>query len=316
MYEDVLGLEYSKVGINDDFFRLGGSSMLAVRLLTQINRRFQSELTIADIFVERTVNRIAAKLEHGTKQRSLVVKLNEESATENLFMIHPGNAGCEVYVPLARRLQGEFNCYGVDSYNLYHDDMISSAPAMAAEYLAQIDAIQEKSIPDKYTLLGWSLGGQIALEIAAILENRGMKNIHVYLLDTILSDDTLKGLDNEMMEERMSLVAKQVGSILKTEDKCRRYMQSQIAIWGQPISLQLRYTKVTLFKATEPDTILKSEGGIRGKNHILNLEANNVQQCIADPAKQLQVLPLADTDHYTMLKDEELLFSKLTGDVR
>jgi amino acid adenylation domain-containing protein len=312
VFAEVLGLAHKSIGINDDFFHLGGTSMLAVRLLTQVNRHFNSELTIADIFVERTVRRLAAKLKHPQQERSLIVKLNENTGAENLFMIHPGNAGCEVYVPLARRLQGEFSCYGVDSYNLYHDDMISTLPAMAAEYLAQIDNVQKETGRNSYTLIGWSLGGQIALEIAAILENRGIKNIRVYLLDTILSDDELKALDNEMMEERMSLVAKQVGAILKTAEKCQRYMLSQIAIWSQAISDKLQHTKVTLFKATEPDTVLQSEGGKRGKIHILNLKANNIEQCLAAADKQLEVIGVTDADHYSMLKDEELLCGKLT----
>ncbi len=66
---------------------------------------------------------------------------------------------------------------GIDSYNLYHESKISNLHQLATYYLTYIDEIMQKTNQTEYHLLVWSLGGRIALEIAAILENNGITKI-------------------------------------------------------------------------------------------------------------------------------------------
>jgi amino acid adenylation domain-containing protein len=309
IYAAVLGMPVAKIGINDDFFLLGGSSILALRLLSRANKQFQAKLSIADIFAAKTVSELADKLSDKKAYSSEVIKLNKGSATENIFMIHPGNAGCEVYAPLARRLEGTFNCYGVDSYNLYHADVISDLPALAAQYLEQIDKVQRINGNGSYILLGWSLGGLLALEIAAILERRGVKDIRLFLLDTIITDERLNGLSAGLQQEELKHVVTQIGNIFEHPEQSDRYLKAQIELSKQKASQRLRRAKVVLFKAMRPDGIFKSECAMLSKEHILNLKANNVEQCLKYPEKQLRVLTLENADHYNLLKEEDILAS-------
>jgi acyl carrier protein len=67
IWEDVLGLPSSSVGIKDDFFRLGGDSILAIRLVSRVNNSLQLPLKVADIFkfsrIEKLTFYIGTKLE-------------------------------------------------------------------------------------------------------------------------------------------------------------------------------------------------------------------------------------------------------------
>jgi amino acid adenylation domain-containing protein len=311
MYAGVLDTEVSKIGIDADFFMMGGSSLLALRLLSMVNRHFDARLSIADIFVAKTVNELAAKLRDIDVHRSAVVKLNNTNGAENLFMIHPGNAGCEVYISLAQRLEGRFDCYGIDSHNLYHADVISELPVLAAQYLAEIDRVQEETGSESYVILGWSLGGLVALEIAAILESRGLKDIRLFLLDTIISDERLHTLSTDLTEEELAYVRNQIGNVFEHTEQCNRYLAAQIDLSRQQVSRRLRCTKVILFKAMLPDSIFKSESALLNKAHTLSLEANNVEHCLETPDDLLQVVKLEKADHYNLLKEEDIILSHM-----
>jgi amino acid adenylation domain-containing protein len=312
IFADVLELTTEQVGIDDDFFHIGGSSILALRLLGRIHKQFNVRLAVSDIFTERTVSRLAAKLGDADRTRSLAVKLSKGSASENLFMIHPGNAGCEAYIPLARRLEGRYNCYGIDSYNLYHDDVISSLPVLAEKYLGYVKHVQRETGRQEYVFLGWSLGGQLAIEIAGILESEGVKDIRIYLLDTIISDERLDELNGQLAPEELEFVTSQVGSILGDAERCRRYLNAQIDLTLQRISRRLRHAVVVQFKAMLPDNVLLGANAMLAKAHVLGLEANNVELCLESPERQLQVVRLERADHYNLLKQaEDILHSKI-----
>lgn len=100
-----------------------------------------------------------------------------------MFMIHPGGGDAMVYSNIAQQINDKYNCYAVNNYNMLHTKKINSVRKLAETYLEYID---ERLIKDNISFFGWSLGGQIAIEMAQILEEKGVKNITVWLMDTIL----------------------------------------------------------------------------------------------------------------------------------
>ncbi len=178
-------LKVRPIGIKDDFFRIGGNSILALKFVAKLKSQINLSLKISELFSSRDIESITA-LVNNRKSYQPIVSMNKDRNQKNtLFMIHSGFSGCEVYNNLVTELDNDYHCYGIDNYNLYHDKKIDSLHKIAALYLGYIKLCQKNG--NSYRLLGWSSGGTIALEIAAILEKEGVKDITVYLLDTILS---------------------------------------------------------------------------------------------------------------------------------
>ncbi len=66
LFSELLGVE--PVGVHDDFFQLGGHSLLGTRLAARLHERFGTELSLLDVFECRTVERLARTMrETGTR---------------------------------------------------------------------------------------------------------------------------------------------------------------------------------------------------------------------------------------------------------
>ncbi|CAA7197537.1 Tyrocidine synthase 3 [Chryseobacterium potabilaquae] len=300
IYGDVLGLDSESISIHDDFFRLGGNSIMAMKLIGKIYYHLKIRIKVTDIFYAKTIEKLSSIIKDYKMKYKPVVDLNKEKGKSNMFLIHPGRGGCDVYNSLAEKLSQDYHCYGIDSYNLYNEDKIDDLNRLALYYLDHIEEIQKDSEQKEYILLGWSLGGQIALEIASILEGKGHTNITVYLLDTILF-----GPDPELIKYHSPPSEKEISENYEIPMNSeyfintKKFLLTEFAIEGQNISNNLRFTRVTLLKA-----MFKSENTDELiSNHIQKLEYNNVEKIIENP-DLLTVHPL-NISHKEILKDEQ-----------
>jgi len=218
----------------------------------------------------------------------IMIKLNATYNKSNMFMIHPGMIGSEVYAELAQKLATRYSCYGVDNYNIYHLKKIDNLQQLANHYLAAIDRIRKKTRQNNqsYYLLEWSLGGQIALEIASILEQRGHKNIKVILLDTFLSygDDIISHVKPEKIVDKAKFKSYLIGQGYLPEyvDKVINNMDCENVLSLQNISNKLNYTKIILFKAMKKDKIKFVRQSKEFSQHVLGLPYNNVDKQVGD----------------------------------
>ncbi|MBX9597695.1 MAG: amino acid adenylation domain-containing protein [Burkholderiales bacterium] len=55
IWSGVLGIDVDKLGVNDDFFRIGGNSILAIKLAHQISKSLDQDISVADIFKHKTI---------------------------------------------------------------------------------------------------------------------------------------------------------------------------------------------------------------------------------------------------------------------
>ena len=310
IWQGVLGLE--RIGITDDFFRIGGDSILAIRLISKLNNYYKSYLKVSDIFIYKSIELLLPKLIQTKNTYQPIIKLNNIYKKTNMFMIHPGAGGCEVYTSLANALANNFSCYGIDPYNLYHKNKIGNLCKLAKYYLTYIQDIMLKTHQNSYNLLGWSFGGQVALEIASILEQRGCNKINIYLLDTILYDDNLS-LDDDMIkkireEEKASLTAKGYDRLYI--EKFLAHIDIEHNLFKQQISFNLNSSKIILFKAMLDGTIIEINTSKNLYNYCLALKYNNIDKIVTKKSN-IKVVKLYNAHHGNILNQESLLVSKI-----
>ncbi len=244
-----------KIGVRDDFFDLGGNSILAIQFIVKAKKVLNVDIKISELFTSRTIENLCKSYDFN-KNFQLAIPLNKHNNQKNtMIMIHPGNGGgCEVYIELARSLEDNFYCLGIDNYNLHHQKKIRTLSKLAQAYLNFQESMSNK---DNYYLLGWSLGGQIALEMAAILESRGITKITVFLLDSFLPDKKQPVLvDKQIIASILSDTKQQLEQLEYDKTYITRIlsaMRAEILLLTMKLSRDLHHTKVILFKAMQID---------------------------------------------------------------
>jgi amino acid adenylation domain-containing protein len=182
IWAEVLKLE--KVGIHDNFFDLGGHSLLGTKLIAQIQKDFQTDLPLRFLFESPTIAGLAARIEakgeqlsdlQGERQTySRVFKLQSGQRQKAIFCFpYAGGFQDEYFnfTRLARLMGADYSFYGLRARGTdgvlqpYH-----RIEDMAADYVTEIQKVQPHG---PYFLLGECGGSPEAYETARQLRTRG-----------------------------------------------------------------------------------------------------------------------------------------------
>lgn len=303
IWADVLKTNQNKISIDQSFFSIGGNSIMSIQLINNINQHFKIKLTISDLFITESIEMLALKMKQKYEEYKPIRTFNNNSFP-HLFMIHPGGSGCEVYVPLAKQLETYYSCHGVDSYHLNHDDKMESLRKLAMYYLKYVEAIMEKTRQTHYFLLGWSFGGKIALEMAALLEEKGVKNITVFLLDFVHHDEKISDLKKMFSPEQADKIHwEHLVSEGHNQDsimRMRQALQKEETLMEQQISSVLCNTRIVLFKAMLSGPNFGERALKEYQKYVLSLPKNNIDLLVKDPS-MVDVVQLHQAHHLTIL---------------
>ncbi|MEV5836836.1 amino acid adenylation domain-containing protein [Nocardia sp. NPDC052112] len=171
------------IGLDDDFFAAGGTSIGAMRVVMGLSRRFGADVPLDSFIGAPTAAQLAALIRSGNTRRTFdpLVPITVGGGKPPLFLVHPigGNVLC--YLALARYLDPDRAVYalqaaGADAGSTPEKTIIG----MAESYLAAVRRVQPEG---PYHLAGWSFGGNVALEMARQLPEREVAS--VTLLDTM-----------------------------------------------------------------------------------------------------------------------------------
>ncbi|WP_405806452.1 amino acid adenylation domain-containing protein [Streptomyces sp. NBC_01187] len=186
VFAEVLGLE--RVGIDDDFFALGGNSLLAVRAVSRIRSALGTEPTVRDLFDAPTVELLVERLTSGQEESpyDVLLPLRSRGGRPPLFCFHPAGGISWCYTGLLSLLGPDQPVYGLQARGIGREEpMATSLADMADDYLEQIRKVRPSG---PYHLLGWSLGGLVAHAVAVRLREEGEEVGLVALLDTAPPD--------------------------------------------------------------------------------------------------------------------------------
>ncbi len=187
IWEDLLGSP--EVQRDDDFFALGGHSLMALRMFSRINREFGKSLPLATLLQHPTIESLAGLLAPipvpalDSNGKGNVVTLAAGGGQTPLFCIHGGDGGVLFYRSLATLMPKDLPLHAIESLELGNSGEIqpSSIEETAACYVKNLLTIQAEG---PFRLAGYSFGGVVAHEMACQLTEKGHKVEFLGMFDT------------------------------------------------------------------------------------------------------------------------------------
>ncbi|WP_237724237.1 non-ribosomal peptide synthetase [Rhodococcus sp. DK17] len=191
VFADVLGRD--RIGLDDDFFTLGGNSLLATQAVSRLREALGVEIQVMWLFTDSTVEAIASRVEAasdgstriaptGPSAFDVLLPIRSAGDSDPIFCIHPASGLAWCYAGLAPHIEPGRRIYGLQSPELVEDDPHPrSIEQLAEQYVREIQAVQSDG---PYRLLGWSLGGVIAHAVATRLRLLGKQVSMLAMLDS------------------------------------------------------------------------------------------------------------------------------------
>jgi amino acid adenylation domain-containing protein len=173
-------LRIERIGIHDNFFDLGGHSLMAVRVVSEVEKRMGKYVPLALLFGCPTIAQLAGELQSAShsKTASSVIAVQPHGSKEPLFCIH----GYGAYARLGRDLAPERPVYGIGQHYTGKRVLRTQVEVLAKEYLKSVFAIQPRG---PYHLAGHSYGGLVAYEMAQLLQKDGHQVAFLGLIDAV-----------------------------------------------------------------------------------------------------------------------------------
>jgi amino acid adenylation domain-containing protein len=181
LWEEILSVRLT--GLDDDFLSLGGDSLHATNLLTEIEKRFCVRLPLAILLEFNTVRKLAALIAgDSTAPNKSLVAVRPQGSKKPLFFIPGGFGDCFYFRNLAKYVQSDRPIYGLQTRSTESDRSFEMGmDYIASAYLAEILELQPEG---PYYLAGHSFGGYIAMEVARLLLEQGLQVAFLGLCDT------------------------------------------------------------------------------------------------------------------------------------
>ena len=193
LWQAMLGIE--RIGIHDDFFMLGGDSLIAIQLLARTREHFAVSLSQHVLLRTRTIALLADVIQESwadaesprgpaePRRSNAVEALQLGGSGVPLFLVPPVGGHLYCYRALARAVGAGHPIYGFVAPGVDGDsEPLKDMRELAAYYIRALRAQQPEG---PYALAAWSFGGVVAYEMAQQLKASGVSVAMVALIDSV-----------------------------------------------------------------------------------------------------------------------------------
>lgn len=181
IWEKLLGR--SPVGVSDDFFALGGTSLQAIRLFSQIQKQFDKNLPPISLLQNRTIRQLA-KLIHAEESAvwTTVVPLKASGQKTPLYCLHAGMGHVFFYQALSESIDKDRPIYAIQPEGMSGDSsFMGSISEMATHYLQEIRKVQTEP---PYYFLAYCFSTAVCLEMGKQLIEQGLAPPTIFVVDS------------------------------------------------------------------------------------------------------------------------------------
>jgi thioesterase domain-containing protein/acyl carrier protein len=313
-------LAVPEIGVRDDFFALGGHSLLVLQLVNEIRSEFGRQLPLTTIFGAPTIEALASTLRASADPGdwSPLVAIQPVGSRPPLYCVHPlgGNVIC--YADLARLLPSDQPLFGLQAPGIEEGQQPhANLSDMAAAYVRTMRAHQPSG---PYALAGYSFGGYVVYEMAQQLTAAGETVALVALLDTpapsVIRQELLDTDSAELLSSLfpiLELSVPELRAVGSEDDQLAlvmdRAQQANLVPPGFTLAEARRYFDVCkLNHRMRPDP-----QPYRGRVTLLRA-SEGADRISADPALGWQSLALGGLDlHWVDGRHEDMLAASKAG---
>ncbi|MNU85286.1 Enterobactin synthase component F [compost metagenome] len=305
IFQQVLNTDQN-IGVNEDFFAIGGHSILVMKLAIEIRKVFKRTIPIGQLMSHVTIQRLAALLL--TQERLAEVEQTgmqpilpiRSGSGHPLFCFYPGSGSAWQYTVLNRYLHSDLPIIGLQSPR--PDGLLANSADMDELVEKQLEIIRKQQPTGPYTLLGYSLGGTVAYAVAAKLTEQGEKVDFLGLLDTYPAeihqwlDLSVEEMNAEAEQEQLQFF----NDILADADtalneETRRLQEDIFANYRDAVRL------------LKPYNMPRFDGEL----HLVVAEKDLLPYIQPEPqwsplVKKLNIVRLSDADHTDLLSPQQL----------
>jgi len=281
-------LDAAVVNDYDNFFNdCGGDSITSLILMNEVNKEFELNLPVGYLITNPRFIDFKNNLYNKNKDLKGIIQLKEGKGEIPLFLIPPAGKGPEMYISLVEKLTSSLNIYSftqIEKFDANNNIDISKIDNQFVKRFSNIYAshISKKNTYKKIVLAGYSIGGNIAVEIKHILDKLGIETVAIHLFDSYKLGNTAINLGHEL-HFRPPHIKKLILTLKKaiiTKRKTHFTSFVKMLYMREINSKRIKNTQVILYRCNDVYGTVKNTTSLGWDKkvtdlHIININTNH-----------------------------------------
>jgi amino acid adenylation domain-containing protein len=257
-------LNTDEIGIDDDFYELGGDSLRAIIIANKINNEFMISISSKDLLELRTIRELSTKMEQSffdSLENDYYTVFNKD-ASKLMILFPPISGFGSAYETLSEYLKDyKLICFNLIEAETFIDDYVKSIVEMHGN----------TGHENKYVLGGYSAGGGLAFEVADRMEKAGYDVSDIILIGTTIpgseNEQAMKkeeakmlGIGKDWVEENMPNHVQDFNKMIM--EKTKRYFE----YCRKPLNVGKSNSNIHFIMSSEDETFIEDSSIDRLKN--------------------------------------------------